>query len=314
MRFQSKVFSNISSKIRFPLISLQSALQPFYRLALERKYKTHSMETSNPLLPPPSLNFNQYLRSFDLDEYKNDFFRLSQEAELPFLRKVAGLDASSLTLDFGCGLGRLASAYAASIEVSGSYIGWEPEQQALRWLQGAYSDLDGFDFFGTPLSAEQNYVTHKSSGSVQVMSTSAALEESKLQSFLDGRMPDLITSHSVFTHMWPEDAAQTLKSLSSVGASEGLMVHTWLILDEQALDGIQEGKSDRVFPHEIRGIYTYSKKNPLVCTAYPIQLLEEVYASAGLTIDSVLHGEWSGSGRSNTYTYQDVVISRLKRH
>jgi SAM-dependent methyltransferase len=294
------------------MFSFTSALQPFFRFVLGVKYKIRWREINDPPLPPPSLNFNQYLRSLDLDDYKNDFLRRSKEAELPFLREAARLNGSSLTLDFGCGLGRLAAAYAASKDDSGHYIGWEPEERALAWLKRAYSDLGGFDFLGTPLSTEQNYVTHKGSGTAQIMSKSAAPEDSNLKSLLGGRMPDLITSHSVFTHMWPEDAAQTLKRLSSIGASKGIMVHTWLILDELAIDGVQEGKSDRTLPHEIRGIYTYSKKNPLVCTAYPVQLLKDVYASADLTIETIIHGEWSGSGRSNPYTYQDVVISRLK--
>lgn len=119
---------------------------------------------------------------------------------------------------------------------------------------------------------------------------------------------DLITSFSVFTHMWPQDAISTLKILTSASCPETTMVHTWLILDKYAERALQEGRADRRLPFAVHGIRTYSKRSPLVCTVYQIDDVREIYNKAGREILHIDFGSWSG--RNNGVIDQDIVVSR----
>lgn len=74
--------------------------------------------------------------------------------ELPFLQRIAQLNPNSVTLDFGCGLGRLAAAFAQLGPAVGRYFGYEPESVAQKWLVQAYKKDQRFFFGGVDLLKE----------------------------------------------------------------------------------------------------------------------------------------------------------------
>jgi hypothetical protein len=107
--------------------------------------------------------------------------------------------------------------------------------------------------------------------------------------------------------MWPEDSQETLEVFGSFSTRSTRFINSWLILDDFASHQVLNGKADRFLPIGIGGIRTYSELNPLVCTAYPIRLLEEVYLNSGHRILDIHYGSWAG--RDNGVTYQDLVVS-----
>lgn len=92
-------------------------------------------------------------------------------------------------------------------------------------------------------------------------------------------------------------------------SSATVFINSWLILDEFAMNSVSAGTADRKLPIEVGGVYTYSQLNPLVCTAYPSDLLSKVYLDVGHEITKIDFGTWSG--RNNGITYQDIVVSKL---
>jgi len=119
---------------------------------------------------------------------------------------------------------------------------------------------------------------------------------------------DVAWSLSVFTHMWRDSIINTLMEQSKVVNYSGICVNTWLIVDEFARYIMKCGVADRQLPFEVNGALTYSLDNPLVCTAYKIQDVYEIYQKAGHEILDIEFGSWAG--RKNEVSYQDVVISR----
>lgn len=109
--------------------------------------------------------------------------------------------------------------------------------------------------------------------------------------------------------MWPEDAVANLKVLKDSCNPGAVMLHTWLILDDFATAQLSQGTADRALPFEIGGIRTLSRTNPLDCTAYPLQLVEDVYSQSGVEVTDVLYGTWAG--RDNGVTYIDMIVSRI---
>lgn len=261
-----------------------------------------------PPVPPPDINFNQELPN-TIEDYRTDFLSSARDRELPFLRTMIDFAETTTTVDYGCGLGRLATAFHEAGPEVGTYLGWEPEVNALTWLTSAYREFnERFVFGGQKLDSALNYVTHNGRDNSSELSGAIPSEES-WAAFLEGVTPNLFVSQSVFTHMWPEDIVATLKLMAGSVASDGVMVHTWLIVDQVAEEAIKVGAADRSLPHSVRGVRTYSKKNPLVCTAYPIDLMMDVYREADVPVSEVMFGSWAGRG--NDFSYQDVVISRF---
>jgi SAM-dependent methyltransferase len=278
---------------------------------LDLQYEKQNLSSHWPPIPPPSLNFNQDTAS-SIEDYKAAYFEAAREKELPFLASVAHLNPKCSTLDYGCGLGRLAAAFADSENRFGSYFGWEPEPQALRWLQSAYENSLGFRFDGTQLINNMNYVTNRGNYSTveeNFESRSEAVPSvTDLLRLMNGVKFNLQFSSSVFTHMWSSDIALTLKSFNDVASDNALFVNTWLIVDLYAQTSLDRGEADRILPIEINGALTYSQSNPLVCTAYRQKDVERMYRESGHQILEILYGSWSG--RSNGVTYQDIVVSK----
>jgi hypothetical protein len=107
--------------------------------------------------------------------------------------------------------------------------------------------------------------------------------------------------------MHRQSIINVLRDFSGILKPDGLCVNTWLAIDEFAAYALSCKLADRALPYEVDGFLTYSKENPLVCSAYRLHAIQEIYAAAGHTIVSILWGSWSGRG--NGLTYQDVVIS-----
>lgn len=280
------------------------------RRGLDRQYRSKKLESHWPPVPPPSTNSNQ-LPSHDIDEYVRDYLSL-KERMFPFLIQAASLESNSLTLDFGCGFGTLAAAFASKPKQFGDYIGIDSNCKAIAFCNNAYSGRREFRFGCLERPASTNYVTNwriRSAKQNFLHRELSAPTVEELGEIIGSRTLTCQFSLSVFTHMWPDDSTEALRAFSVFSDKTTRFVNSWLILDSFAARKVSEGNADRALPISVGGIRTYSELNPLVCTAYPIGKLEEVYSGAGHRILEVLYGSWSG--RNNDVTYQDIVISEL---
>jgi SAM-dependent methyltransferase len=253
-------------------------------------------------IPPPAVNYNAIFDG-DREAYRHAFIADACLKELPSLIRIADLKPSSTLFDYGCGLGRLAYPASNYLDQTGCYLGYEPNPDALAFLKGAYSDRPNFRFFGDVLQTEEDYVAIQQ-GRMRTEGKSA--ESVDLLKFIDTQI-DVQWSMSVFTHMWPDAIVHILKQMKPlVGA--GICVNTWLIVDDYAAYILRCGLADRTLPHRVNGALTYSLENPLICTAYELTTVRDIYARAGHRIIDILWGSWSG--RENGITYIDVIVSR----
>ena len=283
------------------------------RLALDAKYRSSNLQCFSPPIPMPSTNKNQ-VPTKNIDGYLDEYLSLKNTV-YPFLYETSQLNANSATLDFGCGFGTLASAYYLAGNSSGSYYGYDTNPKAVRFCSNAYRNNNRFTFFGPKIDRTTNYVTNKrltTANEAYVRRKKAHPSSEDLAKLLGQTKLSCQFSLSVFTHMWPEDAVQTLRGFREFSNGETTFINTWLVLDETAIAAVNLGSADRVLPIEVGGVYTYSQLNPLVCTAYPIEKLRQVYLEAGHQIIDIKFGSWSG--RNNGVTYQDIVISKIEKY
>ena len=283
----------------------------FKRIILNAKYRFKKLHSFSPPIPKPSINQNQ-TPSTNIDEYVSDYLSL-QTTVYPFISSVAHLNEESATLDFGCGFGTLAAAFKLNSSKSGIYYGYDTNPRAVKFCKDAYSEDVKFTFFGPKIDSTTNYVTNRriATASEAFRKRKKASPSSKdIANLLGSKLFDCQFSLSVFTHMWPEDAIETLRVFLDFSAKDATFVNSWLILDDIASSSVKQGNADRDLPFAVGGIFTYSQLNPLVCTAYPIEKLHDVYSEAGHVITDIRFGSWSG--RDNGVTYQDLVISKQK--
>ena len=257
--------------------------------------------TLEPEIPSAAINYNQSATD-DPTDYVRQFKADACLRELPFLMRM-GLTPNSVLLDYGCGLGRLAYAASKYLAPEGSYYGYEPNPTALLFLRRAYADRANFSFAGRTLRRDEDYVAIERHEARDGGDAAGALDLSFVS-----RPLTVQWSCSVFTHMWVDPIVNVLKTIRPALGSEGISVNTWLCIDDFAAYALRCGVADRALPHRVNGAYTYSETNPLVCTAYDLPTMREIYARAGHNIVDILWGSWSG--RDNGVTYQDIVVSK----
>jgi SAM-dependent methyltransferase len=229
---------------------------------------------------------------------------------LPFLKDIAQLNPNSVTLDFGCGLGRLASAYLMEGGSCGRYYGWEPDLLALKWLKKEYSQQNSFSFGGHPLTASHTYLSGRTQPSENYEDKALAIpEKESWLKFVEGVKFDLIWTHSIFTHTYPSTTGEILKLFKEVVKPGSWIVNTFLSIDDHSERAMKAGTADRKLPLSVNGIRTYDAKNPLVCTAYTVEQINQIYLEVGFPKPEIRFGSWAG--RDNGVTYQDLVMVQI---
>jgi SAM-dependent methyltransferase len=261
-------------------------------------------------IPPSKINYNlSGGELMDTASYLRAYKTMNCLKMLPYLMKVGNLRPQSAIYDHGCGLGPLAFAASNYLDESGAYFGIDINLEAVTFLKQAYADRRNFRFEHQAVSIGEDYVAleNRPYSAPPPAETVLAAKDLDLVGFVD-RPIDVTYSGSVFTHMWMETIVATLRQLRTLIGESGVCVSTWLIIDGFAEYVLRCGLADRELPFEINGAFTYSKSNPLVCTAYREEDVRKMYALAGREILSINWGSWSG--RDNGVMYQDIVTAK----
>jgi len=280
------------------------------RRKLDKVFLSRQLQFRWPPIPMPTVNENSFMTS-SIEDYVDEHYGL-QDKILPFVRQTGKLNSSSVTLDFGCGFGTLATALINYGHDTGKYFGYDTNLRAIDYCSSAFARVPHFNFYCPLVERTTNYVTNRRYANARNAFDNhkvASPSRTSLKRLLGGEVLTCQFSLSVFTHMWPEDAINSLRSFSEFTSKDTVFINTWLIVDDFARDAVQSGRADRELPIEVGGILTYSNANPLLCTAYPLELLHDVYYKAGHKIEQIGYGSWAG--RNNGVTYQDIVVSKL---
>lgn len=265
------------------------------------------------IIPPIEMNHNagwshdEYRDKFALEEIHKFFpFCLKMKSEFSYSTKEINF------LDIGCGAGAMAfpfHKYCPELK-DGRYVGIDIKEPMIKWLADSYDLVENVSFVLQEASSNVDY-TGSAESNFTDGKTFSSSNGDEANYNLSGKF-NIQWSHSVFTHMTPESCLRGLSSASSVMEPGGIMINTWLIVDNLSFYSLRMGIADRKLPFEFDNFFSYSVDNPLVCTAYKIEFILHAYESAGLEIIEIMPGYWRGHSDNNV-TYQDIVISRLKR-
>lgn len=279
---------------------------------LDSKNKADINLNLDKLIPPRKKNWN--LKS-TAGSYKKEFSKKFIEYYFPYILKNAmdlGVAVDSISmLDLGCGWAPMATPFIIYNKSTGnksSYLGIDIRKDAIDWLSEAYSEFSNVEFQLHQAQDGIDYIGSEHSKIPTFSNSDGA--ESKYQ-FPQNFQSNIQWSSSVFTHLTPEASAEALKSIHAISSKNSIQINTWLIIDPESIYSMSAGIADRRLTFDCGDFLTYSKENPLVCTAYKIEALRKIYLECGFDIVRIDKGSWRGPAYKNSANhYQDIVISR----
>ncbi len=195
----------------------------------------------------------------------------------------AGLEPHHRVLDLGCGVGRLAVALSHYLDDRGSYVGLDTDRKAIElcneWIA---SKLPPFTFVWADVF-NTNY-NRRAEGSA-----------AQYRFPFDDEAFDFVFSNSLFTHLVPDDARNYFHEIGRVLKPGGRTVNTIFLLNQESLSLVEGGESPQGELHQLGGVARVKKpERPEAWIAFDEDFVRQAHVEAGLGIERVSYGAWSG--------------------
>lgn len=215
---------------------------------------------------------------------------------LGHFRALGRLEPHHRVLDAGCGIGRMARPLTGYLDDRGSYEGFDVDASGVAWCARHLTPrFPRFRF--TRVDVQNDRYNPK--GRI-------APSEFRFP-YADGSF-DFVFLTSVFTHMLPAHVDRYLAEASRVLAPGGRGFSTWFLRNPESERLLAEGKARLPIPHEFDGCRVLDSAVPGDAIAIPEERMLRGLAAAGLALETVRPGAWSG--REEFLTFQDVVVFR----
>jgi SAM-dependent methyltransferase len=238
---------------------------------------------ADPRLPPLRLQIAGF----------GDFQNVGEHL-LQLLINVGGLQPDDRVLDIGSGVGRVALPLTHYLRPDATYDGFDVMGRAVRWCrQHITPEHPNFRFHHVALRNSE----YRRRG----------LPASQFRfPFLDASF-DFVFATSVFTHLVADETRQYLAESARVLAPGGVLLATFFLLNDFSMQNLPT-RGDFAFPFVSGSMRLLDRDNPGVGVAFEEKAVVELIRSAGLTLERIEYGGWSG--RPNAATFQDVTVCR----
>lgn len=261
---------------------------PLYLAMRQRYYRfVDRRHTGTSDKPPRHLAF---IYGFD-----PDFDKVGDEF-LDLFKTLGGLQPHHHVLDVGCGIGRCALPLTRYLSPEGGYCGFDIRADGIAWCKAHISDrFPHFQFQHIDL---RNATYHRGG---------KADPDHFVFPYPDDAF-DLVFTKSVFTHLQAPVIQQYLKETARVLKPGGRSMHTFLLLNDVARQGLDQGTSQFDLRYPMPYGASVSRSEPEKAIAFEEPIVREWYAQAGLNIqEPIAYGKWSG--RADGRSGQDIVVA-----
>jgi len=200
------------------------------------------------------------------------------------LTGYAGLQADSIMLDIGSGIGRLAVPLTKLITPPGSYDGLEIVDRGVRWCSTKITP--GYPHFrfthANIFNAEYN-----PGGTVKAAEYVLPYDDASF---------DVVCLFSVFTHMLTADVERYVAEISRVLRPAGRLVATFLIINDETTQSMQGGNGIYNFTYHEgpQWLFEEGMSAPELAVGYEEKYVRDLYDSHGLDMAGFHLGPWSG--------------------
>lgn len=219
---------------------------------------------------------------------------------LAYLKVLAGLRSSERVLDIGCGCGMIALQLTDFLRPPGSYVGLDISARAIAWCRRHIGvKHPNFNF----VHADIRNTRYNPQGTLGAETYRFPYADSTF---------DLILLKSVFTHLMPKESDHYMREIARLLADDGgRCLGTFFLLNPAQVELAAAGRNRIEFRYAGDAGYGFADRStPERAVAIREDVLRRTADSAGLHIDAVHHGGWSG--RPDGLSYQDIVIFRRK--
>lgn len=217
-----------------------------------------------------------------------------------YFSQTCDLKPDEHVLDVGCGVGRVAIPLAGYLTSQARYEGLDVVPERIQWCQENITPRwSNFRFrLADVFNKASNPGGHK-----QAKDYTFPYEDEQF---------DFAFLISVFTHMLPEDVEHYLRELKRVLRPGGRCAITYLLLNDEALRAVEEGRSRQELPHDFGDYRLGSKEVPERLVAYREDFVLDLYEKIGLGIKPPIHyGRWAGRELSDDQDFmlQDLILA-----
>jgi ubiquinone/menaquinone biosynthesis C-methylase UbiE len=222
-------------------------------------------------------------------------FKADGEEFLRIYKDVCGLERGEKMLDVGCGIGRKTIPLTYYLNSDAVYEGIDLNKKGTDWCNNKittrfpnfrFQQIDVYNKFYNPRGK---------------------VHPTDYRFPYDDNYFDFIMLGSVFTHMFPEDAANYLSEVYRVLKQRGRCLITYFLLTQDSLRALAEGKSTMDFKHSSGNYRIVLPEMPEYAIAYDERWLRETYPQVGLKLARLDYGSWCG--RTGSISYQDLALS-----
>ncbi len=227
-----------------------------------------------------------------------DFEAIGREF-LGFFIELGGLKPGDRVLDVGSGVGRMAIPLTKYLDGEGSYEGFDPIPDQVRWCrEHIEAKHPNFRFQHVDLRSP-------------MYNPKGAIVPAEFQFPYPAASFDFVFLTSVVTHLLPEVVNRYLREVARVSRPGARSLVTWFLIEEEADRRIASGESPTRFEHDLGGCRVVDPKIPESAIAYREGDIRDFYARAGLEIlEPIRFGGWSG--RQEWLSSQDIILT-IKR-
>lgn len=245
-------------------------------------------DNRSPMIPPRR-------KMYDGPQDPAIFVQNGQEF-LNYYLELCGLKANESIIEIGSGMGRKAIPLTGYLSDSGSYIGFEINQDGVNWCQQEITTrypnfrFEQIDVYNGRYNPQGSYMA------------------SRYTFPQPDHSADFVVLASVFTHMFIEDIAHYLAEIQRMlKPASGRCLISYFILNDAVRQLINEGASGLTFQYQRDGYSIERAARPEDAVAYEEKLIQDLYTECGLKIIKTYHGSWCG--RSDFVSYQDLVLA-----
>jgi len=209
------------------------------------------------------------------------------------------LDGGTDVLDIGCGVGRIAVALIPVLD-EGTYEGFDIVPAAIGWCDREITSRH--PRFGFTLADVRN----------RQYNADGVVSADRYEFPYDDERFDLALASSVFTHMRPDGIRNYLAETARVLRPGGRLACEFFIVDDTAAALLEQGRTTFALDHEFSepsGV-SFLGSDPRV-PEYNLGIhqrdLEAMTRNAGLELQSIEFGRWSGRDGGPEGRFQDFV-------
>ena len=222
-------------------------------------------------------------------------------------RKYTPIKPNHTVLEIGSGVGRDAIVFSKYLSSKGRYIGIDIIKPSIEWCQENITPKHkNFTFHYYDIESH----IHNAEGKITTRDIILPAESNSV---------DRIVLNSVFTHMFEKDIIHYLKEFSRVLKDDGLVLASFFVIDDNALNAVRNGKR-KLGRHPLsfkfkkgRGCYINDEQYPEGAVAFTPKRIQKILKKGNMSLEGKIHrGVWSGF--ADTENGQDILILKKKRN